>query len=104
MPKIVVEIEWDTPDEPSWLNADNVALALHAYCPNTKFQVRQSNGLSASEALYGFVCWLTTRSKCTVMSSADDFAPNLIDRFCKANRFAEPKQGWVGNLIYPAAD
>lgn len=28
-------------EEPYWLNADNVALALHACCKNTKFQVRQ---------------------------------------------------------------
>ena len=40
MPKIAVEIEWDWPDESFWLNADNVALALHAYCKNTKFVVR----------------------------------------------------------------
>ena len=40
MPKITVEIEWDWPDLPSWLNADNVALALHAHCKNTKFVVR----------------------------------------------------------------
>lgn len=32
MPKIVVEIEWDWPDELHWLNADNVAEALHAFC------------------------------------------------------------------------
>ena len=40
MPKIAVEIEWDWPDEPAWLNADNVAVALHAHCKNTKFVVR----------------------------------------------------------------
>ena len=43
MPKIAVEIEWDWPDGPSWLNADNVAVALHAYCKNTKFVVREIN-------------------------------------------------------------
>lgn len=41
MPKIIVEIVWDAPREPFWLNADNVALALHAYCENTKFVVRE---------------------------------------------------------------
>ena len=39
MPKIVVEIEWDLPDEPFWLNPDNVAVALHDYCENTHFIV-----------------------------------------------------------------
>jgi len=40
MPSISVTIEWDRPDEPFWLNADNVAVALHTYCKNTKFRVR----------------------------------------------------------------
>lgn len=40
MPKIVVEIEWDLPDEPDWMNADNVAVVLNASCKNTKFVVR----------------------------------------------------------------
>ena len=39
MPKIVVGIEWDEPNEPFWLNPDNVAVALHAYCKNTRFNV-----------------------------------------------------------------
>ena len=39
--KIVVEIEWDTPEEPFWLNADNVSIALHSYCTNTNFKVTQ---------------------------------------------------------------
>ena len=39
MPKIAVEIEYDTPEDPYWLNPDNVATALSAYCPNTKFKV-----------------------------------------------------------------
>ena len=41
MPRITVEIEWDAPDDPLWLNADNIAIALHAYCTNTRFKVRQ---------------------------------------------------------------
>lgn len=49
MPKIVVEIDWGWPDEPFWLNADNVALALHAYCINTKFQVHQVNTAALDE-------------------------------------------------------
>jgi hypothetical protein len=39
VPKIAVVIEYDTPDDPLWLNPDNVALCLHAYCQNTKFSV-----------------------------------------------------------------
>jgi len=44
MPKIVVGIEWDEPNEPFWLNPDNVAVALHAYCKNTRFNVTYAQG------------------------------------------------------------
>lgn len=39
--KTTVEIEWDEPKEQAWLCADNIAVALHAHCPNTKFVVRE---------------------------------------------------------------
>lgn len=39
MPAINVRIEWDWPDEQSWLNPDNVRVALSAYCRNTAFTV-----------------------------------------------------------------
>ena len=39
MQEITVKIKCDTPDGEHWLNYDNVSLALHAYCPNTKFEV-----------------------------------------------------------------
>jgi hypothetical protein len=38
--KTIVEIEWDLPKEQAWLCADNISIALHAYCQNTKFKVR----------------------------------------------------------------
>jgi len=41
MPGIIVRIEWDWPDEQHWLNPDSVALALHAYCENTRFSVTE---------------------------------------------------------------
>lgn len=44
MPKIAVVIEYDSPDGPLWLNPDNVALALHAHCENTKFKVEWAEG------------------------------------------------------------
>ena len=39
MQKIVVEIEWDCPNEQHWLNADNIKIALSRYCKNTVFKV-----------------------------------------------------------------
>jgi len=40
MTTIKVEIEYDEPKDPYWMNPDNVKLCLEAYCPNTKFDVR----------------------------------------------------------------
>ena len=52
--------------------------------------------LSASEALYGFCAWLTTRKAVTTMSCKHDSAPiaELVDAFCKENNLANPRDGW----------
>ena len=42
MPIRTYTIEWDNPNEKQWLAPDNVALALHAYCKNTRFVVTES--------------------------------------------------------------
>ena len=39
MQQKIVLIQWDEPDDKNWLAEDNIALALHAYCKNTKFNV-----------------------------------------------------------------
>ena len=39
MNRIIVVIEYDKPDDPYWLNPDNVKLCLENYCKNTKFKV-----------------------------------------------------------------
>ena len=60
--------------------------------------------MSASEALFGFCAWLTTRKEKTVMSSSDDCAPicDLVAEFCKTNKLAEPRGGWTDGLTHPA--
>ena len=40
MPKIIVEIEYDQPDDPYWMNPDNVAICLNAHCGNSDFKVK----------------------------------------------------------------
>lgn len=61
--------------------------------------------LIASEALYGFCVWLTTRKEKTIMSSTDDTAPVslLVKKFCKENNLAEPRNGWSSNLVFPSS-
>lgn len=62
--------------------------------------------LTASEAVYGFAAWLTTREKKTVMSSTDDAAPiaDLVSQFCKENKLETPRDGWEFNLIHPSGE
>ncbi len=59
--------------------------------------------LSASEALYGFAGWLTSRPERTVMSSKDDAAiiADLVHEFCKVNDLSELRSGWEKVLIHP---
>lgn len=63
----------------------------------------EQNILSASEALYGFCGWLTTRPERTIMSSSDNATPvaALIEEFCKANNLEKPRERWASNLVHP---
>lgn len=67
---------------------------------------REPKELSAAEAIYGFVAWLTTRRAPTVMSAADECGPlpPLIERFCRTNHLAPPRDGWDRVLTHPAND
>jgi hypothetical protein len=60
--------------------------------------------LTASEALFGFCAWLTTRKEKTIMSASDNAAPipPLIAKFCEVNGLKDPKHGWENNLTHPA--
>ena len=59
--------------------------------------------LNGSEALYGFVGWLTSREPRVTMSSSNDatLPVNLVSRFCKENNLTDPRDGWEKNLITP---
>ncbi len=59
--------------------------------------------LSASEALYGFVGWLTTRDEVTQMSTQHDCAgiADLVGKFCEANGLPEPAGDWHHRLTHP---
>ncbi len=52
--------------------------------------------VSASEALYGFVGWLTTRKEAFTLSSTHDVFPACaaVAEYCKVQGFADPQEGW----------
>ncbi len=61
------------------------------------------NEMNASEALYGFMGWLTTREQVTPEFSLRHDASEgarLVAEFCKRNKLTEPREGWQNNLIY----
>jgi hypothetical protein len=59
--------------------------------------------MSASEALYGFVGWLTTRDEELSVGSRHDAAPwaEAVSTFCKTNELKEPRNGWEKLLKHP---
>lgn len=59
--------------------------------------------LTASEALYGFAGWLTSREEPVVFSCRHDaaIAAELVDEYCRANELAEPRPWWADRLRYP---
>jgi hypothetical protein len=59
--------------------------------------------MTASEALFGFCGWLTSREKKTIMSSTDDAGniAELISEFCKVNNLDEPRDNWTDLLTHP---
>lgn len=69
--------------------------------------VRLSEGfpgeLSGSEAIYGFVAWLSTQEATPPLGAGHDCAPwpSLIEKFCETNHLGEPRENWPGYLTHP---
>lgn len=60
--------------------------------------------LNASEALYGFAAWLTTRYEPTTLGAKHDCAP-VVDRiveFIEANDLPPLSATWPNNLVFPS--
>lgn len=61
--------------------------------------------ITASEALYGFMGWLTTRPEPLILSGNHDAAPvpPLIDEYCRVNGLPPPREGiYPKNLTSPS--
>jgi len=63
-----------------------------------------SDKLTASEAVYGFCEWLTTREEKTTMSAKHDIAiiADLVSKFCADNNLEAPRDHWEKNLKHPS--
>lgn len=62
--------------------------------------------LSPSEALYGFMGWLTSRHEPVTFSAGDDaaMAADLVHAFCTENGLPEPSVGWEKQLNMPLSN
>ena len=62
-----------------------------------------NNKLNASEAIFGFCGWLTTRDKRTIMSSKDNPGAicDLIEKFCKVNNLPEVRENFTDYFVMP---
>ena len=66
----------------------------------------QYNNLIASEALYGFAGWITTRDKKVTAGASHDAAiwAKLVDEYITVNKLEQPRDGWENNLIHPSGE
>lgn len=63
-------------------------------------ECQDSIRISPSEALYGFMAWLTTRKEKVTFSDSDDAskAAELVNMFCKAQEFDDPRDCYPENI------
>lgn len=59
--------------------------------------------LSASEAVYGVLAWITCRADAVTLGATHDasIAAKMAGEFCKTNNLTEPRGGWEKNLTHP---
>ena len=62
--------------------------------------------ITASEALFAFVGWLTSRKEKTVMSASDDAARpgELVSSFCLENKLKDPRENYTDFYTLPKED
>lgn len=81
------------------INTDDGKTGIMSYL----LEVTNKLPLNASEAVFGFAAWLSTRKEVVSFGASCDCAsiPGLITRFCNANSLGGPSINWPHNLNYP---
>lgn len=69
----------------------------------TAHDKRTNAKLSPSEAIFGFVAWLTTRPGDLLIGASHNASPlpDLIRQFIDVNGLDEPREAWTKNLTHP---
>lgn len=63
-------------------------------------------GLNSTEALFGFVSWLTTRAKQIKIGAKGDPAPlaDVLQEFCRVNKLPDTRPDWEAKIRTPVED
>lgn len=69
-------------------------------------RMKMEDKLTASEAIYGFMAWLSTRKEVVKIGSSEECSPLpvLVGTFCDENKLKKPRKGWENNLIHPKGE
>lgn len=100
--------DWQETDDDTLLEQfDFWHVIRYATAIVTKSQQKEQKAqLTASEAVYGFVGWLMTRTERVTLSGRDNVVPivELVERFCKANDLTPPREEWAFHLNHPTEE
>ena len=93
----------DTPDIHKTLVAGNIRAFYSWLRRGAEMPEPSDTTLSASEALYGFMGWITGFDDQVTFSSTHNasLAAELVDEFVKINNLAEPRNEWHIKLRHP---
>lgn len=75
----------------------------HEHAVATSMVTVAPYGLSAAEAVYGLLGWLTSRENAATFSSRHNAceAADVAKAFCEANGLGDCRPGWERKLIHP---
>ena len=81
-------------------NAFGIDITKH---DNFKDVTKKTDFMNSSEALFGFMAWLTTRKEVLSIGSSEDCSPfpELIAEFCKVNRLPAVRENYSDLLTHP---
>lgn len=106
--KVNVTLEFDEKElGKQWMNPDNLASLLYSETSTKKELLKISNyadnQLTASEAIFGFCAWLTTREEKTVMGANEECGcvVERIREFCDKNNLKEPRDNYTDYFEMP---
>ena len=75
-------------------------------CPCHIRTAAELEGMNSTEALFGFVSWMTTRTELLKIGAKSDAAPlaDCLQEFCRVNKLPDTRPGWELKIRQPVAE